>query len=147
MFHQNQIFMSSVELSKTAEFSVSDVKNLAKNLEKITNAKRKPIGAMPVYWSPAEGEVKRVLFLQIAENFHIPDYNDQEKTIEKDTVVLLDVQSEGATLLTCASTRLVSFFRDFGVEGGAYEIVFVGRMQNKTNSNFSNHFEVYPLTV
>lgn len=141
------MFMSSLELSQTAEFNVSDIKSLAKNLQKINDAKRKPIGAIPLYWSPSEGEVKRVLFLKIAENFHIPDYNDPEKIVEKDTAVLLDVQAEGATLLTCASTRLVSFFRDFGVEGGAYEVVYVGRVQNKTNSNFSNHFEVYPLTV
>ena len=139
--------MSSLEVSQTAEFNVGDVKALAKNLQKINSAVRKPVGAIPVYWSPVEGEVKRVVFLKIAENFQIPDYNDMEKTVEKDTAVMLEVNGEVATLLICASTRLVSFFRDFGKEGGAYEVVYVGKMKNKTNNNLSNHFEVYPLSV
>lgn len=146
--HLNQMFMSSLEVSQTAEFNIGDVKALAKNLKKISSAERKPIGAIPAYWSPeAEGEVKRVLFLQIAVNFQIPDYNDVEKTVEKDTAVMLEVTGETATLITCASTRLVSFFRDFGKEGGAYEVVYTGKMKNKTNNNLSNHFEVYPLSV
>ena len=140
--------MSSLELSQTAEFNVGDVKALSKNLKKINSAERKPIGAMPVYWSPeAEGELKRVVFLKIAENFQIPDYNDPEKMVEKDTAVMLEVNGETATLIICASTRLVSFFHDFGKVGGAYEVVYAGKVKNKTNNNLSNHFEVYPLSV
>ena len=105
--------MSSLEVvSETAEFNIGDVKALAKNLKKINGAERKPIGAMPIYWSPeAEGELKRVVFLKIAENFQIPDYNDPEKMVEKDTAVMLEVNGETATLIICASTRLVSFLR------------------------------------
>ena len=67
--------MSDVEIFQTAEFNLSDGKALAKSLQKLKDAKRKPIGAVPVYWSPeAEGEVKRVVFLRVVAAFIVAEW-------------------------------------------------------------------------
>ena len=127
--------MSDVEIFQTAEFNLSDGKALAKSLQKLKDAKRKPIGAVPVYWSPeAEGEVKRVVFLRVVEGYNIPDYNDQEQIIQKNTAFFIEVEDETARILTCAATRLVSYFEEHGLPGGAYDLVYLGKIKNKTNN-------------
>jgi len=140
--------MSRLEVSQTTEFNVNDASSLVLSLKQLSKAKRKPIGAMPLFWSPEKkGEEKRVIFLEIAKDFEIPDYNNMKKTVQKDVVAFLEVREEKAHLLTCASTRLVSFFKSTGKKGDAYEVVFVGKLKNKTNNNLSNHFEIFPVEV
>ena len=140
--------MSNVEIFQTAEFNLSDGKALAKSLQKLKDAKRKPIGAVPVYWSPeAEGEVKRVVFLRVVKGYNIPDYNHQEQTIQKNTAFFIEVEDETARILTCAATRLVSYFEEHGLPGGAYDLVYLGKIKNKTNNNLSSHFEIFPVEM
>ena len=148
LFTKPLLIMSNVEIFQTAEFNLSDGKALAKSLQKLKDAKRKPIGAMPVYWSPeAEGEVKRVVFLRVVEGYNIPDYNDQEQTIQKNTAFFIEVEDETARILTCAATRLVSYFEEHGLPGGAYDLVYLGKIKNKTNNNLSSHFEIFPVEM
>ena len=103
---------------------------------------------MPVYWSPeAEGEVKRVVFLRVVEGYNIPDYNDQEQTIQKNTAFFIEVENETARILTCAATRLVSYFEEHDLPGGAYDLVYLGKIKNKTNNNLSSNFEIFPVEM
>ena len=125
--------------------TLSDV-TIPKDLATIEQAVRQDINAIPAYWSPeAEGEVKRAIFLKVIPEMDIPDFNDPEQTVKKDCVLLLEYKEGRGQLIICAASRLVSFFGNHGEAQRSYEIVFVGRQKNKTNSNASNHFEVYPL--
>lgn len=134
-------------LVQTPSASMTDV-IFPTDLKPIELAQRQEVNAIPSYWSPeADGEVKRVVFLKVINDMDIPDFNDPEKTVRKDCVLLLEIKQGKGHLVTCAASRLVSFFANHGVAQRSYEIVFVGKLKNKTNSNLSNHFEVYPLDI
>ena len=125
----------------------SDV-TIPKDLAAIEQAVRQEINAIPTYWSPeAEGEVKRAAFLKVIPDMEIPDFNDPEKTVKKDCVLLLEYKDGRGQLIICAASRLVSFFRNHGEAQRFYEMIFTGKQKNKTNNNASNRFEVYPLEV
>ena len=127
--------------------TLSDV-TIPKDLAAIEQAVRQDINAIPTYWSPeAEGEIKRGVFLKVIPDMDIPDFNDPEKTVKKDCVLLLEYKDGRGQLIICAASRLVSFFGNHGEVQRSYEIVFTGKQKNKTNNNASNHFEVYPLEV
>lgn len=135
----------AVNTTDTQVATLSDV-IIPKDLAAIEQAVRQDINAIPTYWSPeAEGEVKRAVFLKVIPEMDIPDFNDPEGTVKKDCVLLLEYKDGKGQLIICAASRLVSFFRHHGQAQRSYEIVFVGRQKNKTNSNASNHFEVYLL--
>jgi hypothetical protein len=110
--------------------------------------KVRDLNLVPDYWSPEQsGETKLLIFWEFLRNDEIPDMNDPNKTVIKDSCIFIEVKSDKKKVfLKCSATRLVSVMR-FAAKGEVYQVTFVGKKKNKSNNYMSNVFEVYPLEL
>lgn len=104
-----------------------------------------PLEISAEYWTPFEGETRKVLFTKLALA-PMPDINDKTKTIEKESVFMLWPRNGMATQIYNASARLVGIVKQFKLQpGAALQITYTGKMKNKTNSFSSDSWSVSPL--
>lgn len=101
------------------------------------------------YWTPENpGEKKRVFFVDFAKEMVLEPGTGEEREL----VVVRFAENAGGTLrgIRNGSSRLVGIFQQFIAEirpGDAFEITYLGKKRNKTNSFTSDNWKVTRLIV
>ncbi len=115
------------------------------DLPDLSKARPKQINLAMDYWTPqGEGECKTLIFMRVQEQDQIPDFNDPNQLVDKPCAYFIEQTANGFQVLRNASSRLVSLARNF-LEGEIYQITFLGKRPNKTNSNQSCYWAVQPV--
>ena len=97
----------------------------------------------PEYWSPGEGECRRLVFVGTS-TCKVPDYNDRTKQVDLLCAVFIDPETR--KIVINGSKRLVAVFVSNKIPGQTpVQIVCDGRKQNKSNTNSSDHWTVQLL--
>jgi len=140
--------MPEAQLTPTAPSVTSTRRvDISRDLPDLSTAKPKPVNLALDYWTPqAEGECKTLIFMRVQQGDEIPDYNDPDKLVSKDCAYFIEQTDNGFQILRNASARLVSLARNF-LEGEIYQITFVGKRANKTNSYQSSYWAVQPVEL
>lgn len=101
------------------------------------------------YWTPENpGEKKRVFFVDFAKEMVLDPATGEDREL----VVVRFAENAGGTLrgIRNGSSRLVGIFQQFIAEirpGDAFEITYLGKKRNKTNSFTSDNWKVTRLIV
>lgn len=117
-------------------------------LPDLSKAEPEPIEMSGEYWTPEhEGEKKRVFFVDFApETVLEPGTGAQHELIVVRFVENVDGNVRG---IRNGSSRLVGIFQQFQAQikpGDAFEITYLGKKRNKTNSFTSDNWKVVRLT-
>lgn len=106
-----------------------------------------PLELSSDYWTPFEGETKKVIFIRISDAL-VPDFQDKNKMIPRRSVFLLERTSTGAgKQIVNSSKRLVGKIEQFSLaSGAAIQVTYAGKVKNKTNNYQSDDWVIHPLT-
>ncbi len=97
------------------------------------------------YWTPEDGEVRRLVFWGIEKHL-APKIDNPNETVELDCCVFIEPNSEGYSTVTNGSRRLVAAFENSDVaKGTPVQITYLGKKKNRTNSYNSDHWSVVTL--
>ena len=120
-----------------------------RNLPDLSKAEVNPVELSGEYWSPeSEGETKRVFFAGLAEENVLEMETGENRTL----VVAKFVEQKDGKLRAVrnGSRRLVGIFEQFAnavKPGDAFEITYLGKKKNSTNSFKSDNWSVKPLVI
>lgn len=149
MAKQAKIAAGTSVTTRPQDRSVTEtaVINLNADLPDLAAARPRNVNLAMDYWTPQEeGESKLLIFVRIAIDDQIPDFNDPKNLVTKDCAYFIEQTEQGFQILRNASSRLVSIAQHF-LEGELYQITFKGLRPNKTNSNKSNYWAVQPVEL
>ena len=98
------------------------------------------------YWSPVEGEEKRVFFWTVEER-EVIDFNDRSKVVPLECAVFVEPHADGSvTTVVNGGKRLVETLKKNGIErGAALHLTYRGKRLNTTNGNESGRWSIVPL--
>lgn len=118
------------------------------NLPDLSKAKVQPVELSGEYWTPEkEGETKRVFFAGITEEYVLEPETGESRTL---AVAKFVEQRDGQLrAIRNGSRRLVGIFEQFAASvkpGDAFEITYLGKKKNNTNSFKSDNWSVKALT-
>lgn len=117
-------------------------------LPNLSEAEVDPVELSGEYWTPEnEGESKRVFFAGLVEESVL----EMESGETRQLVVAKFVEQRDGKLraIRNGSRRLVGIFEQFAntvKPGDAFEITYLGKKKNSTNSFKSDNWSVRPLT-
>jgi len=97
------------------------------------------------YWSPEEGDSKRLVFWAV-ETRRVPDFNDITKDVDLKCALFLEPDGDNWKTVVNGSKRLVATLENNEIaQGTPVEVKYLGRKQNRTNSNKSDRWSVLLL--
>jgi hypothetical protein len=126
-------------------FQVVDLKQ---SVPSLANAAIAPIDLMSDYWTPTKtGEKKRVFFVRIAPR-KVIDQQDPNKVIELDCAYFLENVDGEVRSISNGSKRLVGALESINAQNGMpFEITYLGKKRNRTNSFSSDDWSIKPLLI
>jgi hypothetical protein len=114
------------------------------NLPSLETAKAAPISMSAEYWTPEKvGEKRRLFYLDLKLETYIDKQTEED--IELSVLYFVDANKN---VIRQASRRLVGIFENRLSTlrpGMAFEIEYLGKKKNATNSFQSDHWSVYEL--
>lgn len=118
-----------------------------RNLPDLSKMEVAPTEIIGDYWSPKDGDSKRVCFVR----FDVMDVIEQAtgENRELEVVVLLEQAAPGEFhTIQNGSARLVGQFKQmerFLQPGMPFEVKYLGKKKNSTNSFTSDYWSIKPL--
>lgn len=126
------------ELTKN-EFWNGDLPDLSK-------AKEAGFEVGSTYWNPVSGEVKRVFFAGF-EDQTVPAFSGDGE-VDLRVALFVEVIDGRKCMISNGAKRLVSTLENHNIDRGTpLQITYIGKRQNKKNSNMSDCFQMVPLSV
>ena len=129
---------------KPAELSIPSIHSLPD----LGEAEVLPIDMMTDYWTPEEkGETKRIFFNEIRDRDVLD--KDSGEVFKLTCAYFMEKQEDGSYKTICnGSKRLVGVFEGSDITKYApFEIVYMGKKSNSTNSFKSDSWSVKPLII
>lgn len=115
------------------------------NIDSLEGMDAAPIDLMSDYWTPVnKGEKKRVIFDRI-DITTVPDQVTGE-ALEMDCAFFFIKDGEQIKRIRNGSKRLVGALHNIQ-HGTPLEIIYQGKVRNKTNGNQSDNWSIIPLVV
>ena len=118
------------------------------NLPDLSKAEAAPVELLGEYWTPVKpGETKRVFFIDTVVTSSIDPASGED--VELTSVRFLDKKGDAYRTIRNSSKRLVAAFEVFSgdIKGQPFEITYIGKERNTTNSFMSDRWSVRPLIV
>lgn len=113
--------------------------------EELLNAEPAPVDIMADYWTPnGSGETKKVIFQKVAP-WKVVDPTTAE-VMELDCVFFTTFVDGQLRMIRNGSKRLVGAFQGNGIPPGTgWEVTYLGKKRNRTNSFSSDDWRLRPL--
>ena len=118
------------------------------SLPNLSEGKPEQVELSGEYWTPEkEGETKRVFFAGLYNETVIEPESGESRELL--TAKFIEQKDGALHTIRNSSRRLVGIFETFAgsiTPGAAFEITYLGRKKNSTNSFKSDNWSVKPLT-
>lgn len=141
--------MEDNKVTSSATELIPNVEAFSGNMPDLTQAQPAPLELTSEYWSPKEkGEKRRMFFMDLRVETSI----DEQSGSDVDLLVAYFVEPiDGRKrVVRQASRRLTAVFDNFRKTirpGMAFEITYLGKERNATNSFMSDRWAVIPLKI
>ena len=134
--------MEEAKVTSNATALIPNADAFEGQMPDLSKAQPAPLEISSEYWSPKEkGEKRRMFFMELRS----------EKSIDEQSGQDIDLLVDGRKrVVRQASRRLTAVFENFQKTirpGMAFEITYLGKERNATNSFMSDRWAIVPLKV